>query len=78
MLLIAEVKSRFDAAKGGADSANFVKALKGLGFSLISQVLSLTWFHAVYLWAPVCSSSLGRLKGRWSLNGSRTIIMRRN
>jgi hypothetical protein len=50
VLLIAEVKSRFDAAKGGADSADFVKALKGLGFSLISQVSSLTWFHAVYLW----------------------------
>jgi hypothetical protein len=40
VLLIAEVKSRFDAAKGGADSADFVKALKGLGFSLISQVSS--------------------------------------
>lgn len=49
MLLIAEVKSRFDAAKGGADSDDFVKALMGLGFSLISQVSSLTWFHAVYL-----------------------------
>jgi hypothetical protein len=41
VLLIAEVKSRFDTANGGADSADFVKALKGLGFSLISQVSSL-------------------------------------
>lgn len=48
MLLIAEVKSRFDAAKGGADSADFVKALKGLGFSLISQVLSLGFMQFIF------------------------------
>ncbi|KAH8959484.1 hypothetical protein BDL97_06G079800 [Sphagnum fallax] len=49
VLLIAEVKSRFDAAKGGADSANFVKALKGLGFSLISQDLNNKMFVMFYL-----------------------------
>lgn len=38
LLLIAEVKSRFDPANGGADPDQFVKALKALGFQLVSQV----------------------------------------
>lgn len=38
LLLITEVKSRFDPANGGADPDQFVKALKALGFQLVSQV----------------------------------------
>jgi ribosomal RNA-processing protein 8 len=59
VLLIAEVKSRFDAAKGGADSADFVKALKGLGFSLISQDLDNKMFVMFYLQKQVHHFSLG-------------------
>lgn len=39
-LLIAEVRSRFDANNGGCDPAHFMEALNSLGFSLVSKDFS--------------------------------------
>jgi len=40
MLLIAEVKSRFDPNNGGADPKDFVKAVCDLGFTSVLKVQS--------------------------------------
>eukprot|EP00897_Mesotaenium_endlicherianum_P003464 jgi/Mesen1/3145/ME000184S02210 len=47
-LLIAEVRSRFDPANGGADPGRFVKALTLLGFKLRSQDESNKMFLMFY------------------------------
>lgn len=39
-LLIAEVKSRFDPSKGGADSSKFSEAITDLGFTSVSKDFS--------------------------------------
>lgn len=40
-LLIAEVRSRFDPATGGADPEKFCDAVQRLGFSIVSRVCAM-------------------------------------
>jgi len=47
-LLVAEVKSRFDPGTGGADPNKFVKALRYLGFSIVSKDFSNKMFMLFY------------------------------
>ncbi|KAJ7529140.1 hypothetical protein O6H91_15G035500 [Diphasiastrum complanatum] len=47
-MLVAEVKSRFDVQRGGADVEKFVKALKDLGFSLMDKDDTNTMFVMFY------------------------------
>lgn len=47
-LLVAEVKSRFDPGNGGADPNKFIKALRSLGFSIVSKDFSNKMFMLFY------------------------------
>eukprot|EP00850_Spirogloea_muscicola_P022104 SM000277S10339 [mRNA] locus=s277:25737:28080:+ [translate_table: standard] len=62
-LLIAEVRSRFDLANGGASIDDFVKCLCSLGFKLESQDVSNKMFLLLYLQKCARSGEGKRSKG---------------
>eukprot|EP00249_Psilotum_nudum_P018211 c26695_g1_i1 orf=353-1477(-) len=66
LLLIAEVRSRFDPENGGADPQHFIQALNAIGFSMVSKDFSNKMF-AIFQFKRKKCKSLGMNAIKWPI-----------